>query len=394
MLAMAQSGAPPAEILPKVFLLDAGMLVKMKARLQKKGDTEAQMFLSVLRAAAEKAKKEGPFSVMQKQQPPPSKDKHDYMSQAPYFWPDPSRPNGLPYMNRDGERNPEINKITDHEQMNQLNSAVWTLGLAYYFTREESYAQSAVSLIRTWFLDPATKMNPNLEYGQGIPGVNTGRSIGIIETRGLVDVVDAIGLIAGSKAWTQADQKGSVQWFEQFLSWLQQSDHGQKEEKAKNNHGTFYDVQITAFALFTGKPDVARKVLQESETKRLAAQVLPNGEQPLELARTRALSYSLMNLHGLMALASLGENVGVDIWNFKTADGRCIQKAVDYLMPYATGEKEWSRQQITEFNPSEFASIMHLAAGHYRDPKYMQAAEKIGIKQSDLNAQLLHAALK
>jgi len=384
--------SPPITVMktPRVFLLDAIMLEKLKDQSQSK---DTLQLLSELKRAAEKAKSEGPFSVMLKEQFPPSKDKHDYMSQAPYFWPDPSKPHGLPYMRKDGERNPEINKITDHDQMSHMSTAVRTLGLAYYFIGDESYAQSAATTIRTWFLDLATKMNPNLEYGQGIPGVNNGRSIGIIESRVLVDVVDAIGLIAGSKAWSEADQKGMVQWFDQYLNWLQHSDNGHGEEKAKNNHGTYYDVQVAGFALFVGKLDLAHKVLLESETKRLAEQVKPDGEQPLELDRTKAFSYSLMNLRGLMELAALGQTADVDIWNFQTKDGRSIQKAVDYLLPYATKEKEWSRQQITEINPQEFTSIALLAAIHYHDPKYLAAVEKIGMKSSDIDSNILHAVV-
>jgi hypothetical protein len=311
----------------------------------------AQSDLVKLERDARKALTSGPFSVTSKSTTPPSGDKHDYMSQAPYFWPDPNRPNGLPYIRRDGERNPEIEKITDHRVMDQMESAVETLALAYHATRNEDYAAKAAALLRVFFLDPDWRMNPNLQFAQAIPGVNTGRGIGLIETRGLTRVVDAIGLLAGSKYWTSAEQKGMEDWFSKFLQWMLESKNGREEAAAKNNHGTFYDVQVVSFALFLGKTDLARSVLETAKSKRIAAQIEPDGRQPLELARTKSWSYSVMNLDGLMTLAGLGKSVGVDLWNYETPDGRSIHKALNFLEPFASGEKKWPYQQLGEWPP-------------------------------------------
>src|SRR5258706_5767962 len=206
-----------------------------------------------------------PVSVMDKALTPVSGSKHDYMSQAPYFWYDSTRPNGLPYMRKDGVRNPEINKITDHKFLSDLDNASRTLGLAWYFTGEEKYAAKATILLRTWFLDAATKMNPNLDYGQAIPGVNTGRGIGIIETVALTGIADAAGLLMNSKSWTEADHKSLQQWYSQYLNWLLTSKNGSDEHKAKNNHGTWYYAQVIDFALFTGDKTRASQLLQESK---------------------------------------------------------------------------------------------------------------------------------
>ena len=314
---------------------------------------------------AQKALSAGPFSVVSKQVTPPSGDKHDYMSQAPYFWPDPKSANGLPYIRRDGERNPEIEKITDHRVMDQMGAAVETLALAYQAKRDEAYAAKAAQLLRVFFLNPETRMNPNLQFAQGIPGINTGRGIGLIETRGLTRVVDAIGLLRGSKSWTSSDQKGMEEWFAKFLQWMLESKNGRDEAAAKNNHGTFYDVQVVSFALFLDKRDLAKSVLEAAKTKRIAAQVEPDGRQPLELERTKSWSYSVMNLDGLMLLAELGDRVGVDLWNYQTRDGRSIRRALNFLAPFASGEKKWTYQQLGDWPPELLSPLIRRASSHY-----------------------------
>ncbi|MGH9969020.1 MAG: alginate lyase family protein [Pyrinomonadaceae bacterium] len=361
---------------PQVFLLEAKQLQSTKGRLLA-GDKTLAAAITKLEQEAQKALTVGPFSVVSKDPTPPSGDKHDYMSQAPYFWPDPKSPNGLPYIRRDGERNPEINKITDHRSMDLMVSAVETLALAYYFKGDEAYADKAALLLRAFFLDPKTRMNPHLQYAQFIPGVNTGRGIGLIETRGLTRVVDAVGLLAGAKSLTEVDRRGLQEWFAKFLQWMQESKNGRDEAAAKNNHGTYYDLQVASFALFLGKTDLAIEVLQASRQKRIATQIEPDGRQPLELVRTKAWSYSVGNLDGLMLLARLGENVSVDLWNYQTPDGRSIHRALDYLVPFSFGEQKWTHQQLGEWPPQMLFPLIRRAALRYNFAAYQSLLAKL-----------------
>jgi len=361
---------------PRVFLLDARRLQATKERIRN-GDKNAAQAMSKLELEAKKAINGGPFSVVSKMATPPSGDKHDYMSQAPYFWPNPDTPDHLPYIRRDGERNPEINKISDHQNMDRMVSAVDTLALAYFFSGNEAFAAKAAELARAWFVEPATRMNPNLEFAQFIPGVNTGRGIGLIETRGLTRVVDAVGLLAGSKAWAESDQRNLERWFSQFLQWMLESKHGRDEAAAKNNHGTYYDLQISSFALFVGKKDLAVRTLEAARAKRIATQIEPDGRQPLELVRTKGWSYSVGNLDGLTLLATLGERVGVDLWNYRTSDGRGIRRALDYLVPFAFDEKRWPDQQIGEWQPQLLFPLIRRSAGRYLDRQYQALSKKV-----------------
>jgi Alginate lyase len=386
----AGEGVPQASY-PAVFLLDARQLERSRAAI-KNGDKSTAPAWEKLKRDAHRALDEGPFTVINKAATPPSGDKHDYMSQAPYFWPDSKKPDGLPYIRRDGERNPEIYKITDAKDLDSLGKNVETLALAYYFSGEEADAAKAVGLLRAFFLAPATRMNPNLEYAQYVPGVNTGRGIGLIETRGLTRVVDATGLLKGSKALTVDDERGLKEWFAKFLQWMLESKNGREESAAKNNHGTFYDVQVISYALFVGRRDLAKQVLEQAKQKRIAAQIEADGSQPLELARTKSWSYSNMNLDGLMQLATLGSRAGVDLWNFETKDGRGIRKALDFLTPVVLSGRKWEHQEIEGgVKPALLFPLIRRAATVYKDQRYQGALAKIPELTSTDRSRLLQA---
>jgi hypothetical protein len=376
----------------RVFILDASQLHATREKLRA-GDQSLTPALDQLKRDADAALSAGPFSVVNKDVVPPSGDTHDYMSLAPYWWPDPKSPNGLPYIRRDGERNPDIYKIRNRLDLGEFADAVDTLSLAWYFTGDERYAARAAVLVRTWFLDPATRMNPNLEFGQSIPGVNTGRGAGLIETRMFARVVDSIGLIENAADSTEDDQRGMRQWFDEFLDWMLTSELGREEAGSENNHGTYYDVQVASFALFLDKRELAANVLRDVGPKRIAAQIAPDGRQPLELARTKAWSYSVGNLAGLITLARLAEHVEVDLWNYKSQDGASIRAALDFLAPFATLERKWTYQQINGFDAELLHPLLHKAAAKYPDANYGELLSRLPKQSATSRANLLLSPL-
>lgn len=367
-----------AAILVSLALLlhDGDHLSSVKTRLQA-NDARIKAALAALEQDAAQALRMKPVSVMDKGATPPSGDKHDYMSQAPYWWPDPSKANGLPYIRRDGERNPEISRITDHASFDRLMDAVSTLGLAFHLTSKPEYAEHAARLVRVWFIDPATRMHPHLRYGQGIPGINEGRGIGIIETRRLPKMLDGVLLIAGSRAWRPEDEAALQAWMRSYLTWLLESQHGKEEAKNGNNHETWYDVQAAGLALYTGQRDVARRVLEGSRD-RIARQIQPDGRQPRELERTRAWHYSIFNLEAFFDLATLGDRVGVDLWRYRSEDGRSLRAAVDFLVPYGLKEQKWPYQDITGFSGAELHTVLRRAGIAWKTPRYGELAMRLG----------------
>lgn len=371
------NGDTNANNLPRVFCLNPAKLAQSKARLARGGES-LQPVMNKLRAEADEALKAGPFSVMDKKLTPASGDKHDYMSFGPYWWPDPNKPDGKPYIRRDGRVNPETRTVaTDRLAFGQMTDAAETLALAWYFTGHRPYAAHAARLLRVWFLDEATKMNPNLQFSQAVPGQNQGRDIGIIDTARLTRVVDTIGLLESSNDWKTEDRKAMRDWCIAYLKWLRTSNNGLGEEKKLNNHGTWYDAQVVCLALFTGQNETAKTTLEQVKIRRIGRQIEPDGRQPQELARTKSLGYSTMNLDGFLRLAIMGEKLGVDLWRYESKDGRSIKKALDFLAPYANPGKKWPYEQIEPSYPASLFSLLRRASIAYKTNQYEALIEKI-----------------
>jgi len=365
----------PAADAPRIFQSDGQTLARVRAGVMNH-DPAFEPVVRKLRELAEKDLAGGPYAVTDKKFPAPSGDPHDYVSLAPYFWPNPDTPDGLPYVRHDGRRNPEIRQY-DASRFGAMGGHAYQLALAYYLTGEPRYAKRAAILLRIWFLDPATRMNPNLEYAQLVKGVNNGRGTGIIESLRLLDAIDAVGLLRGSDAWTDHDQKQMGMWIRQYLKWMQQSKNGRDEAAATNNHGTWYDVQVAAFSLFIGDEAEAKRVIEEARQKRIASQIQPDGSMPRELGRTNSLGYSVYNLAAMTELADLGRRVGVGLWNYQTSDGRSIRAALDYLLPYVMGRKPWQGQQISNFNDASVFVPLSRAAAAYHDAKHEEAIKAL-----------------
>jgi hypothetical protein len=341
------------------------------------GDPNYKQVLADLNASAEADLKDGPYTIVDKRHLLANVDPHDYVSLAPYFWPDPNVPDGLPFVRRDGERNPEIYNY-DLKPLDSMSGHVYRLALAGYVTGERKYSDRAAELIRVWFFDAATRMNPNLEHAQLVEGVNDGRGTGIIESNRMMNVVDAVGLLnaSGETSWTKDDDAKIRQWFSDYRKWMQTSEHGKSEAAAANNHGSWYAVQLTTYSLFLGDEVTARKTA-ESAKERIAKQITPDGQEPLELVRTKSYGYSTFNVLALTQLATLGERVGVDLWNYKSDDGRSLRGAIDFLIPFATKEKKWEHQQIEPLSGMAMFVPLRRAAAAYREPEYDEIATEL-----------------
>jgi len=362
---------------PKVFLMSPEVLAAQKA----KPDAE---LLALARREADSAMKVPAQSVTVKTKTPPSGDKHDYMSMARYWWPNPDTPNHLPYVRHDGKSNPEIAGIKDHEELTLTNESARALALGWYLTGEEKYAEHAAMLLRSFYLDKATAMNPNLNYAQYISGVNDGRGAGVLDARSLAMAVDAMGILAGSKSWTAEDQAGMQKWMSDYYTWLETSKNGKDEKRAPNNHGSWFAQQETSVAMFLGKTDEVKKIAVFVREQRIPSQFDEKGMQKYELVRTNSFSYSAFNLEALTNLAAIVASTGIDLYAPVKPGAPGILTGVDALMPFDKSHK-WTHEQIGEGMEGSLCPALVRAAAKTGEKKYAEAQGRFACKATAIS---------
>ena len=365
----------------ETILMDGDYLERTKERVEENDpelmDAYRQLFID-----AETALKEGPYTVTDKVKLPPSGDNHDYASYSRYWWPDPNQPNGLPYIRHDGKTNPASQdlKESDRRRIGALGTHTETLGIAYYLTGEEKYAQKAAELLRVWFLDPTTRMNPNVNHAQCRPGHNTGSKSGVLDGRLMIRALEGSLLIANSTALNESDYEGLRKWAGEYVEWLTTDEMALQEAASKNNHGSYYDVQAMYFSLYSGDLESASRIARKFIENRVITQIKPDGSMPEEMARTRPLFYSIYNLHAMFLVARLATKVDVDIW--KTADKNSrLRAGLDYLVPYTDTNKLWPHPSIRKADRMVLFPILQMADIAYPDGDYIEMAEKLPIEK-------------
>jgi len=309
------------------------------------------------------------FSVVTKPNAGPSGNIHDFFSLGTYWWPDASKPNGLPYVRKDGIVNPET-FLFDSVPLSQMIFAVTNLSLAHYFTNDEKYCDAAVKFIDTWFFDEATKMNPasGLQYAQLIRGLDEGRGIGIIDAKDLAFVPDSAVLLSATgtcTAWSSAKKAGLSTWLQQYVGWLASSPHASAEFAQKNNHGTWFDIQALALSLHVGNTSWSQ-FLAADALKRVVVQIQPNGTMPMELSRTRSMHYTWWNMMAFFELGAAIERVpgAASLFQYQGPEGQSLQRALDWVAPYTLKNSTgvWPYEEETPFDHGKFYQIFRVAS--------------------------------
>jgi hypothetical protein len=290
-------------------------------------------------AEAAWAMQQQPVTITNETSPRSAGGKHDFFSEADYFWPDPKNPDG-PYVNRDGMTNPD-NFVAHRKAMIRLSKVIAALASAYQLTHDEQYVAHAIKHLRAWFIDADTYMNPNLQFSQAVKGLFTGRNYGIIDTIHLMEVAQGVIVMENAAVFDKQTLEGVKLWFHRYNEWLNTSKMGLDEKRTKNNHSTCWAMQVASFAKLSGDQAWLDTCINLYKTVLLPNQMGLDGSFPLELARTKPYGYSLFNLDALAALCQILSNGKNDLWTFALADGRSVKKAIDYLYPFVADKSKW-----------------------------------------------------
>jgi hypothetical protein len=232
--------------------------------------------------------------------------------------------------------------FVDHRRaMVRLSRIIGALASAYVGTGHDQYVRQAVAHLNAWFVDSTTRMNPSLLYAQAISGRVTGRGIGIIDTIHLMEVAQGILVMESSGIIDKTLLAGIKAWFDQYLQWLMTHPYGKDEMNAENNHGTCWVMQVATFARLTGNESVLRFCRERYKNVLLPNQMAADGSFPRELKRTKPYGYSLFNLDAMVMVCHILSDKENDLWNFKTDDGRNIEKGIDFLFPHVKDKKTW-----------------------------------------------------
>lgn len=334
-------------------------------------------------AEADWAMKQSPVTITAESSSRSAGGKHDFFSEADYFWPNPANPDG-PYINRDGETNPN-NFVAHRKAMIRFSTIIGALASAYQLTHDEKYVKQAVVHLKAWFVNPETLMNPNLSFAQAVKGSSTGRSWGIIDTIHFMEVAQGILVMEKAKSFDKQSLTVIKKWFADYILWLNTSKNGVAEKLAKNNHSACWVMQVASFAKLCNDQSMLDSLRVRYKTVLLPTQMATDGSFPLELARTKAYGYSIFNLDAFTMICQILSTSKNDLWKFETADGKSIQKGINYLYPFVADKSKWTLKPDVMFwgNWPVAQPFLVFGAHEYQNQNWFNTWKKLDLKPTN-----------
>ena len=325
---MICSVAKHSILLLNVALLSVQLSAQTPAPSSTMASAAAKVLMPYVQKEASWAMEQLPVTVTASTSSRSSGGKHDFFSEGDYWWPDPANPFG-PYIQKDGLTNP-ANFTAHRKAMIRFSKLVANQTSAYLITGNTIYANQAIAHIKAWLVDTNTIMNPSLLYAQAIKGKVTGRGIGIIDMIQMIEVAKSIEVLEKNNLIKPTDSIQIHKWFTNYLNWVTTHPYGIDERNAKNNHGTCWVMQVSAFAQLVKDTALLSYCKDRFSKVIIPNQMDENGAFPLELKRTKPYGYSLFNVDAVMTIAHI----------YKITDPT-LKKSIEFMHPYVQDKKSW-----------------------------------------------------
>jgi len=269
--------------------------------------------------------------------------------------------------------------LPNQTQITELTENFLYLALGYFFLEDERYGKKAAELLRVWFVDPETRMNPNVNYGQVIrgegQGSGVGRKDGILSTRNFSRMANLFSLVKTSPNMPDNVAAGVIEWFTAYTEWLQTSSLGVACSKSNNNHETWYYGQLCSLLIALDRHDEARGQLRRFFSETWCHRQCDNEgscNQPLEMARTRPFHYTVFNLQAIFYLLGCAEELGIadEIW---CCGENSIRRAVEFAIKFWRNGSACTKGKETKIesnaDPTELVGCVLCVIRKYGDPQ-------------------------
>ena len=314
--------------------------------------------------------------VTDKTVPSPTGNVHDYYSIAPHY-----SAAGLKYdgYTDDQER---VRKSRDADAFRNFAWRFYACAVGGALLEQPEYSQKAAKLLKAWFVDTDTRMNPSIRHAQVIPGSDEINEIGVVEFRQLVNVASAVRLLQSQGALEEGLFEAVREWIQQFLDDCANLGIREKALQRNNNIGTWSAALFGTLDLFCNRYSRAFSIGFHA-SERLGQQLGPFSVQINEVGRAKPLHYNLFNLAAWFNLLRFGLEFGIDVSTFSGVHNESLKNALafcagnrkqysDYTSNTA-GYDAWIATLEAVYHPGEIRRLVLVPNPHWGLPPIVSA---------------------
>ncbi len=278
-----------------------------------------------LRADADRALREGPWTVTSDRPVGRDLDSHIYYSEPVFPQSGASRlgrgtaPADAPTARFDANRT----------ALREMSDAVFSLGTAAFLLDDRRYAQRAAVVIDTWFLNPKTRMEPTFGHAQSGTGPNAiAADAGVLDARPLIRAIQGMSFLAESGDWDVKEQAAIHKWFGDYMKWLAQAGSSEAGGRGAAAASAWWAAEMAAAAAFNEDAVAQRAAVEFYRAHAIPREIGTRPAAPQGAGRGAAVPGGSA-LDGLATFCRIAAVRGADLWNTHAADGASLSAVAD-----------------------------------------------------------------